>query len=332
MKVTRADQLSMKPSKNDGGEPGRGRGRGRGRGKGQGRGKAKGTTNDSAPDKPETPTPETEPSTTKPPPKKKAKVAECDGCDWEEDWNNHWVEEWGVSWDHQSWGNEQKAWDEYAWWDGYESLSKISKKKPKKVVMREETGGSAKPEPSASNPGKKVKKITKQKANGSQKTGPKRKAKGDTTHEDDGHCTKHKKTSASGSKATASKPQTEATEEIAKEEGDTYDPLPKRKRKSIKKALVNFGMNFFGMEDVDKEDLKMRIKERLKSLTHCRLNLYWSRRASGVHVKPWGHDTGYLPLRPADVDGLDQLQWPVVWAVSAKYAELFVPRLNCCSI
>lgn len=159
MLTSRDQQLAMKAKQKDDQEPkgsGRGRAKGRGKGKGRGQGATPGDDETTSQKRRKAKSKSDDPATRSMPPSmskvsasrekpRKGKKQTHNSEAWEADWEDHWVQEWGESWDHESWGSEAKAWDAYAWWDGYSNLSKLAPRK-KKREQRGDSAGSGQPD------------------------------------------------------------------------------------------------------------------------------------------------------------------------------------------
>ena len=344
--TSRDQQLAMKAKQKDDQEPkgsGRGRAKGRGKGKGRGQGATPGDDETTSQKRRKAKSKSDDPATRSMPPSmskvsasrekpRKGKKQTHNSEAWEADWEDQWVQEWGESWDHESWGSEAKAWDAYAWWDGYSNLSKLAPRK-KKREQRGDSAGSGQPDTEDA-------KAATKKA-GHTEDARKKKRKGSNFHDDHSTLPKAKKNAKqqagedneqgqdNGNRKQASGSTGEVkAKKKQKVEGEgnrsCQDPVPKTK-KAQTKVLVSFGRIFFGKEDMDKEEVKKLIKADFEKLDQTRLNLYWKRPASGVHVKPVNRDTGYYVFCTDDQD--EELQWPVLWAVTAKAAELLASCL-----
>lgn len=318
MKTTRLDQLDMKA----GSAESRGRGRGRGRGKGEGRGgrgRGRGNTSNDASAKEEDKKRKTSEKALATEGKGAKKEKAKDEKDWEADWQEHWNEEWGDDWNHETWASEEKQWDEAVWWEGYHSLAELDSYK---AATPEASAGSTKPSKAP-----RVKKDAKEKneaetevKNRSRPSGRSDSSKATTSMKDN-----DEKESATKKKREASETKAKAKAKAASnKQVSEFSPFPTHRTERIQE-IVKFGKKFFGREHDDEKDVKAAIRAKLKEPKEvCRLNLYWTRSAGGVHVKPLKRDCGCFGLGDSTSA---KLQPPVLWAVVGKVAEMWVSCL-----
>ena len=327
LKISRDQQLNMKvKGEEKETKPGRGRGRGRGRGGrsgGRGRGKANMEEDTEKPTNEDTKKPQNSSSKGK-----KSKHRVYTEEEWEEWYENHWHEGWGEDWDHETWGNPQKVWDAYAWHDGKESLHKISKPKTQPAqVESTETGASAKSSKlskkrgptQAAEPESTGKSLDNAEVHPPNKKEKKAKA-GDAKNAEEKTDGNKRKAAASKEKSQGSKKQKPAEPAVDR------DPVPTTD-KEVCKALKNYGKKFFGLCLMEEQEVKDQIKGSLHKFTHVRCNHYWNRPASGVHIKAFSRDYGYFVFT-LDDQREQELEWPVLWAVTAKAGDMLVSCLK----
>lgn len=339
--VTRLDQLKMKQAKADeeDDKKGRGRGRGRGgaRGRGRGRGRGKGPE-----DQEKESDPPAETSTAKPkktPAKTRNDAKESDWAAWGT--ADAWIG-WTEGWDQESW-----AWDSYAWWEhqvaSHEleqqhagSSTTASASNPRKTESSDDKGTEKNdqndkaekktPKEIKKDDKKKTSKETKKVEESQQEEKPtKRDKKQKAKDEDDAvsakKCRKQEGHGAESVSKKRKKLQEPPAEEPVIEKVETLDPSkvmsPDANNKTVNKIL-NFMKGFEGMQ---KDAAEYAMRGRLLDFKACRMNVYWSRIAVGLHHRKQKVDFAYFKPRHADCPP------QFLMAAAMKAAEIVATRL-----
>ena len=258
---------------------------GRGRGRGKGRGRGRGNkAGAGSVDSSK----QKQSKTTK---GSKTKNAQQDDDDW---WNQAWTKEYGhpdESWGHEDWGSEGWSWDEYAWWEGQHALQDMGQDNDKKR-MKQDKGGPEEP--------------------------PKKKTKEKKTEK-----TETETPSAASAEPPKKKPKKDKN---GKEEVEINSAQLKKDKKKIQQFIALFPAHAGKKNKIISDGLKeeMRSHLLLSELVECRLNIYWTRPACGVHSRSLKCDLATFAI--PDPDG----SFPVVsrLAAAVKCGELFVTRLQ----
>lgn len=342
-KTTRLDQLQMKAktkATDDTGEEKAPKGRGRGKGKGRGRGRGgQGKGNQVKQDPEGT---EAEPSA---PPEKRKRTPK--GKHKEEDWaawgtDGAWAQGWGDDdWDEEGW-----AWDSLAWWDSQCTTAELGQPDHKKAKTNKSRKASTTQAADAST-GEHTKEEDKVKDGKKKKTctpqDEEMTAKPVTTDETETPASRKSKNKSGKTaqqkkmekirrdkatpmdkpkpvKTSKSKRGREASThtEAAPADIPSLDDLPVRKQKRVVQ-IMSFMAGFKNMED-DAAQLLMR--GRLEDFKACRMNVYWTRGAVGLHMRKERKDFAYFrPLCRSDFKCPPKFQM----AAAMKGAEILAP-------
>ena len=282
--------MKLKPEK---GERGRGRGRGKGKGRGRGRGQSSKDANEQG--------------------KKSKKPAPRDPnheSEWGW-WGNTWYDEHGYpidQWTCEKHGvYSDHAWDGYVWWDGQESIQKLSQQKSK--VETPDT--------------------TEEPANKRKRNAATRDRKDDVTP-------------AAASTKTPAPKRKKKTEETPAEVPKT----PPKRMRGKQKEVVEPPKSEVDQKDIEKElqefiepykistctEISDALKEELKGKLHtdsyksCRLNIYWKKPACGTHAYSEKKDVANFYFQNAEHG------YAVRLALALKCADMFVTWAHdlCC--
>lgn len=243
-------------------ETGRGRGRGKGRGRGRGRTAPQTRLTKKNPDPADN---KRKPSKTSDTPavaaRKTKKQKEYDG-DWEGDWSQHWEDEWGYDWDHETWGDNSKNWDSYAWYEGKRSLSELNDAQESKRKAKAKAKASKEDEPKKEKQKGKTPKVEQEKA-------------------------EEKATRKGQSKKVKTSNAATASDEVPQ----THDALLS--------ILVSFGKRWVG---IPWEEAKPGIRGALLKASACNTNIYWTRCSAGVRSKNEQQNVGYFSISDGDLE------------------------------
>ena len=339
VKTSREQQLQLKAVS---------AGRGRGRGKGQGRGRGASKANDA-----------NVPSSSrgKRPGSAQGGKAAAKQWRWEqfmednnvEEWYEEtWTEEWGEEWGTRGWEEPaRKAADEYAWWDGRVSLSKLATPQNQKHEhVGEEGNGDAQSGREVAEKSKKVRKAAeevaepKRKAKKAKDSVPdevldeakaKKQEKAEDVEEEEEEKVAEKDNKSKLEAGNSSKPtETAKGKPTGKKQKITKDMLvrrsvPQTASKQVK-ALMNFRNLFAG--EAEREDVKQQMLSNLTPTIMCSLqNLYWKRPGFGVKSNNEGKDIAYFKFNwdsESAHDANGEFAWRCMAAVALKCADIFV--------
>ena len=238
--------------------------------------------------------------------------------------------DWGQSgetweeWDLETWATYATDVDYYAWADSQKSLQKITAEpsaktkadKRRKIDSIDTTGSKRKSTrndtgmgSSTDKPKSKRRTAQTQKSGGSQviKTNQKRKQTNQKRKQTDKETDQAKTKTADKATTTKKKKTTKVMEEA---------PQVPVKREALFNLLFAAGKRF--VKSPDYKQAEEEIKEPLRKIKtrFCRLNIYWTRTAVGVHSKEEQCDFAYYRLPTV------KMNWSVQMAVVVKIGEL----------